>query len=427
MEHTHEFDTSQAHERARFARMRKQFVADLKKVNKQEHLGLTRPEMEFLIQIASRSNIHLPWTWVQTGTQEEWAQDWVMGTSTLKRVLKGLREKEVLLGETAAVEKGLRGKRHREQVYPVWTINPVLMEIVCMNWCATNWAVDPKRELVRFAEHFRWTFRSETYDPIWHSAVSLTCGTYVPYRRRTPTPGQTSQNPVPPRDVDEYQEGKGNPPVYRIEVVDRTEKGSTVGGRLRRRSRFPLTTLDTREKVTHMSPVLGEDPDKPEPEPRKQTPASEIADHFATEWNAVAGTKSTLPVTPWADGSKVAFMAWVKKTFLPDHDNDIDLCKAMVTEFCKQPPSYHAASQRAPWRRFAGQQTKMRRKAAQAGYLSSAEQAAREEEQARHARAKAQRRKQMKQMKENRNDHPNTTKARTLRPEESIFYEPDDD
>lgn len=435
MEHTHDFDTRQAHERARFSKTRKAFQSNLRKVNKQENLGLTRPEMEVLQQIATRSSIHLPWAWVQTGTQEEWAEDWAMGTSTLKRVLKGLREKGALLGATAAVEKGLRGKRHKGNLYPVWTISPVLLEIVAGSWSMSHWSVDPKQELKRFQKHFSDTFESETYDPIWHMSVSLSCGTYTPGVSPTPRPGQKPQNPVPARDVVSYQERYDNPPLYVIDVVgSRTCKGSTIGGRLRRRARRSRQALDTHERVIHMTPTLGEDPDKPEPDPRKKSPTTEIADHFRAEWINARTSRTAeggiwqVGATPWADGSKVAFLSWVKKTFLPDHDNDVDLCKAMITEFCKQPYSYHKASQRAPWRRFAGQQTKMRQKAAQAGHLTSAEQAAREEEQARHARAKAKRRKALKE-KQNGNGDERDHRERVTRlssESERIFFEPDD-
>ena len=390
-----EFEDSQEGRR-KFRSLQRAAVRNLRKINKDNELGITLSEAYLVQEIISHSNFYQPWTWVQTGTQQEWADSWGLSVNSLKKWLKHLKEIGVLLCATAEVDRGMRGKKFREYEYPCWMVNPVIIELVADEYSHEIWCSKTQAggELDAFAAAFLAAFEGPEARTFWPT-VKCTSDTYSSGWRRVPKMSDMSQT------LGNTGDTAGTTCVLATPTIDidtssseEIQKGSD---RVRRRNRRRLKSrskVDTHAKMVTMSdpPPIGADPDdaQPEPRPRQYTPTSQVAQHFKAEWERMLvradhPTRAKLGATPWADGSKVAFMSWVRKTLLPDHDNDIGLCKAMITQYCEQPIATHAASQRAPWRKFAGQQTKMRQRAYKAGYRTEAEIEAQQQEAEREA------------------------------------------
>lgn len=369
-----------------FGRLRRSALRNLTKISRDNDLNLTMGEVRFLTAFLTRTTFKLPWSWVQTGTQDEWAKDWGMSVNSLKKWLRSLREKEILLVTVAGVERDvLRGKRWQEHEFPVWTLNPVFMELVADQHHHELWKarMESGGELEAYATAFRMAFEGQS-EPMFKATVKCLNSTYSSDFTRVPTLRQK------PESLGNTGDTQGDTCVLDIDTIiidtDTSEEGSDRVRRRHRRHR--RSRVDRMRRMSHMDdepPALGADPEAPAPSEnaKRVSPTTEISLHFADEWNKTrwrADVTTKLPVMPWADGSKVAFMSWVKKSFLPDHDGDVELCKAMITAFCEQPAATHAASKRAPWRKFAGMQTKMRQKAYKNGYRTEAEKAKEDED-----------------------------------------------
>lgn len=404
-----EFEDTQAGKR-QFTKVRRDAETMLQRANKNNRLGLSRGETHFLGQIMAKSTFAMPWTWVQQGTQTEWAQDWGMSERTLKRYLKRLRGMGILLDTVAAVDRGIRSKALREGYeFPIWTISPVFLELISNEYDHDMWLSSGEAEgvLQEFAETFRKAFEVPTDTPFWES-YKCHFGTYRSPLTRIPRPGSDAQMPVIPRGNEDSHIPLDTPPITISSSTHRHAPSNRVRRRLRRAPESG-DRVDTDERMDAMPMNLGgpsTSAEDPAPQ-RKVTTTTEIAEHFQSEWAAMGpnlpiATSLSLPTTPWSDGSKTAFMSWVKKTFLPDHDGDVELCKAMITEYCKQPGPFHTASQRPPWRRFAGMQTKMRQKAHKAGFRTESERELEEAERVEREEREAANRERLRQAREQR-------------------------
>lgn len=375
MKHITEFDDDQVGRRE-FRTLQRAVIQKLGKTSKRNDLNITTGEARFLTLMANSCSFSMPWTWVQRGTQDEWADDWGLSVNSLKKWLRSLREKGILLVTTSTVDRGIRGKVKDENAFPVWMINPVFIELVSDEYRHELWLSEgeAETELSRFSATFEAHFLTHSEAHFW-PAVKCLSDTYTSKLSRIQKPSSGGET------LEIAGEAGDCTCVLDTSPINRNSSNEVVEGRanrVRRHRRRKLTTREARVDDHAMLPsmIFGEDPDAPEepsPTQRKKTPASQIADHFAVEWdNALARAgqqRWNMPATPWSDGSKVAFLSWVKRSFLPDHGDDIELCKQMVTAFCHQPWT----ATRAPWRVLSGNQTKLRKKVHQQGFRTGEE------------------------------------------------------
>lgn len=87
------------------------------------HLGLG-PEYKLLIEMIRRSTPALPWSWVQQGTQAQWAEDWGVSLRTFKRhLLKLQRDGWVSVSVEKVTAPVVRKKDREAYEFPVYRIN----------------------------------------------------------------------------------------------------------------------------------------------------------------------------------------------------------------------------------------------------------------------------------------------------------------
>ena len=369
MEHLLNEPESQV-EKRKLTMLRKRASAILR--NELREHRLSPGEKQFLAELCDQFSNKMPWAWVQRGTQEEWAYDFAMPVSTFKRTLKRLRERNIILGGMGSLP--YRPKWAEGIEYPIWILNPVLIEQVANAGNMKYWNVDSEH-LARFASLLS---QDETYGGSFWSAVKSHWGTYSLASAEIPKPVIKTQS------LDIAQESADCPCVVDTRTIyvvnSRSNPLTTVGRRLRRRRTEDRRTM----------PVLGEDPD-PEPEPEKSdlSPVEEVESHFQKQWTAAAFKTPGLPPVPWA-GNRNAFRGWVKKTLLPDQNHDIQLIKDMITQFCEDPITPTAVD---PWKVFARKQTRYRHKVIEARKRKqeSEELAELKQEQAEHRKARRER------------------------------------
>lgn len=135
------------------------------------------------------------------------------------------------------------------------------------------------------------------------------------------------------------------------------------------------------------TPVLGSDPSGEEVlpgellrkskesfdkvRPRKVTSAFAVMEHFEHAY-ADARRGTALPPYVWENGQRRAFMGWVKNTYLPSLDGDVDLAKAMIDYFLAH-PIQPLTNKRAIWRQLSTSQDKIRVFLRNSGYRTAEE------------------------------------------------------
>lgn len=336
---------------AAFYRQRDTFLNNWRHARLDLGLG---PEGKLVARIVKRSIPLNPWTWVQTGTQAEWAAFWKISHPTLKRHLSALRKAGIITVEVSAPPAGFRGyKLKAGYEYPTYRVHPRVIEYV-LGYHDRDQKLRPEALLRELSYQEDCKAQSGPAESEYQEPCK---GQNDPYSLLdTPFAGESCKwsrgrlkvrpIPVTPTVVDDPSESVDDKyltaqpsTIVTVVVVPLVEKSSDgVRRRLRRRRQTGEANMVSRwTDDDDEPPAIGQDPDRPTPASGK-TPAATVVvlDTFERAWND-ARRDDRLPPRPYSTAkSRVACLSWLKQTFLPSVGGDVELATAIVQLFCEQ-------------------------------------------------------------------------------------------
>lgn len=272
-----------------------------------------------LREMIIRCSPSAPWSWVQTGTQSDWAKSWGMSTRTLKRHLNSLRESGWVTTTVEATEStSVRKKERGAFEFPVHKINLLGLEYALMWDQPGHWPA-PIMDVLR---------------PSYQQTVKGQIGTYTdtttPVHKSVDNFVEVTREPTTGTDSSQTDSlwiaGLARD-VYIKEVIVTTStryhtdtpQGKTLarraGTRCRRRKLSGATM-----SPEWIEPIRsGGDDVESHGRSSKKKDTTLLFEHFESEWdrmrqdNAVLARSVPGRVAP---GTKPACLSWFKKDLL---------------------------------------------------------------------------------------------------------------
>lgn len=294
-----------------------------------------------------------PWTWVQTGTQAEWASQWNVSERTFKRHLRILLDKGIVIGEVGQATSGVRSPRLKATFeFPIYRVHPDVIQFAA-RWstatCEAAQSVLDKCQLgmgkLALTEYQDTTFKCQigTYP---------STGTYpeVPVSKLQrgrlqlrPSPATAGETPSSTDSIgDKYLPSQQSTIDIDIDMSGVRKEGSDrVRRRLRRRRADRGGSVTRRWTPDDDDPApIGADPDRPARSGGADRTGitTPVLDAFDRAWQAARHDDPRLPPRLCStQRSRTACRSWLKQTFIAQHcGGDVELAIAVVELFCEQ-------------------------------------------------------------------------------------------
>jgi hypothetical protein len=330
-------------------RQRRLFLTNWNDVRLQLGLG---PEHRLVATLVDRALLSAPWSWTQIGTQKQWAALWDIPERTFKRHLSTLTSSGVLIGSVEKATSGVRSPKLKDTYeFPVYRLHPLLVEFVLRQH---QLGCPRLSEVVRALENYA---ESRCQNGPVGGADKCQNGTYralatppeVPIQQMATELPEVPETPASAGDSDSegaaLEDKKLTHQPSPIDITISTESvtakhSDRVRRRLRRRTSNREDQMARRGVPEDDDPTpIGADPEwssRTSRETRSPAPSKFLLDAFRTSWQA-ARRDERLPPDPFPTrNSKIAFQAWVNRTFLPSLDGDVEQAVAIIELFCEQ-------------------------------------------------------------------------------------------